>query len=293
MPPPLERRLLLWGGERFNTVSKNISKHKPKTLIKPQTELRWEGGEQEDGKNSFPASRICEKWVTFHLLLAVSIITWGVTKSSLFSQNHFSAHIESCFTDRKTYRFSKMRGTHMCRHITCNATKLPQLYKLYSCYCLKVYVSLPCFSFLHLGSSAARWIWRNSVIFHKKNSWKNMLLRLGKICKTISIQDFQLPHRCIFFWLTLVSFGRPWVLGRWKAQVFAVILVCYTALINLCIKYGIDCIFTGDLPSTTFHPYKPSYVHKTFFAQSLNDAYWNRLFSPTSAKYLLFIIKWI
>lgn len=29
----------------------------------------------------------------------------------------------------------------MYRHITPNAAKLPQLYKLYSCYCLKVYVS--------------------------------------------------------------------------------------------------------------------------------------------------------
>lgn len=193
MPPPLERRLLLWGGERFNTVSKNISKHKPKTFIKPRTELRWEGGEAEDGKNSFPASRICEKWVTFHLLLAVSIITWGVTKSSLFSQNHFSAHIESYFTDRKTYRFSKMRGTHMCRHITCNATKLPQLYKLYSCYYLKVYVSLPCFSFLHLGSSAARWICRNSVIFHKENSWKIYSLDLEKSVRLFQFRTSSSP----------------------------------------------------------------------------------------------------
>lgn len=164
----------------------------------------------------------------------------------------------------------------MCRHITCNATKLPQLYKLYSCYCLKVYVSLPCFSFLHLGSSAARRICRNSVIFQKKNSWKNILLRLGKICKTISTQDFQLPHGCIFFWLSLMSFGSPWVLVRWKTQVFAVILVCYAALhvIKICIKYGRECCFT----ITTFHPYMPTYVHKTFFAQSLNDAYWDIFF---------------
>lgn len=205
--------------------------------------------------------------MTFHLLLAVSIITWGVTKSSLFSQNHFSAHIESYSTDRKTYRISKMRGTHMCRHITCNAAKLPQLYKLYSCYCLKVYVSLPCLSFLHLGSSAARWICRNLVIFHKKKQLKNVFLRPGKICKTMWTQDFQLFHGCTFFWLSSVSFGSSWVLERWKAQVFAVILVCYTALEanKICIKYGTDCSFTGDLPTITFHPYTPSCVHKPFF----------------------------
>lgn len=122
--------------------------------------------------------------------------------------------------------------------------------------------------------------------FPQEKQLKNILLRVGKICKTISAQELQLPHGCTLFWLSLVSSGSSWVLGRWKAQVFTVILVCYTALqaIKICIKYGIDCSSAGDLPSITFHPYMPSCEHKPFFSQSLNDAYWDLFFRGRGVK---------
>lgn len=185
----------------------------------------------------------------------------------VFTKSLLSTYLENYFTDRKIYSFLKNeRHPHVQAHnLQCyKITTIIQIIflLLFEGLCKFALFFIPS----HLGSSAASWICKNSVIFHKKNTEKYSL-DLDNLQNFISPQDFQLPYGCNFFWLSSVSSESLRVLNRWKAPVFAGILVSYIALqaIKICIKRGRNCSFTGDLPSIVFHSYVDgNWVHTRF-----------------------------